>query len=82
MPPRAAKAIKDSLGFAKELSNQLRTISHVLHRRYRMPAGLLKALPRPTGWSEEKLWQQISLLQMGSLSKQGSRSRKRQSGQE
>jgi len=31
MPPRAAKAIKESLGFVKELSNRLRTISHLLH---------------------------------------------------
>jgi len=31
LPPSAAKTIKESIGFVKELSNQLRTISHLLH---------------------------------------------------
>src|SRR5262249_37188926 len=31
LPPGAVKAIKESVGFVKELSNQLRTISHLLH---------------------------------------------------
>jgi two-component system NarL family sensor kinase len=30
-PPGTVKAIKESVGFVKELSNQLRTISHLLH---------------------------------------------------
>src|SRR6266566_5676087 len=31
IPPRTAKAIKESLDLIKDLSNQLRTISHLLH---------------------------------------------------
>ena len=31
LPSSSAKAIKESIGFVKELSNQLRTISHLLH---------------------------------------------------
>jgi signal transduction histidine kinase len=31
LPPSAAKVIKESIGFIKELSTQLRTISHLLH---------------------------------------------------
>src|SRR5215470_3337585 len=31
LPASSAKAIKESIGFVKELSNQLRTISHLLH---------------------------------------------------
>jgi PAS domain S-box-containing protein len=31
LPPPALKTIKESIGFVKELSNQLRTIAHLLH---------------------------------------------------
>jgi two-component system NarL family sensor kinase len=31
LPPSAVKTIKESVSFVKELSNQLRTISHLLH---------------------------------------------------
>jgi PAS domain S-box-containing protein len=44
LPPSAAKAIKESVGFVKELSNQLRTISHLLHPPLLDEVGLSSAL--------------------------------------
>jgi PAS domain S-box-containing protein len=44
LPPSAAKAIKESIGFVKELSNQLRTISHLLHPPLLDEVGLSSAL--------------------------------------
>src|SRR5207249_5099458 len=44
IPPRAAKAIKESLGLIKDLSNQLRTISHLLHPPLLDEVGLSSAL--------------------------------------
>ena len=43
-PPAAVKAIKESVGFVKELSNQLRTISHLLHPPLLDEVGLSSAL--------------------------------------
>jgi signal transduction histidine kinase len=43
-PPGAVKAIKESVGFVKELSNQLRTISHLLHPPLLDEVGLSSAL--------------------------------------
>jgi PAS domain S-box-containing protein len=42
--PRPAKTIKESLGLVKELSNQLRTISHLLHPPLLDEVGLSSAL--------------------------------------
>ena len=44
LPPSAAKAINESVGFVKELSNQLRTISHLLHPPLLDEVGLSSAL--------------------------------------
>jgi len=44
LPPGAVKAIKESVGFVKELSNQLRTISHLLHPPLLDEVGLSSAL--------------------------------------
>src|SRR5207245_761565 len=44
IPPRTAKAIKESLGLVKDLSNQLRTISHLLHPPLLDEVGLSSAL--------------------------------------
>ena len=44
IPPRAAKAIKESLGLIKDLSNQLRTISYLLHPPLLDEVGLSSAL--------------------------------------
>jgi PAS domain S-box-containing protein len=44
LPPSTAKAIKESIGFVKELSNQLRTISHLLHPPLLDEVGLSSAL--------------------------------------
>ena len=44
LPPNAVKAIKESVGFVKELSNQLRTISHLLHPPLLDEVGLSSAL--------------------------------------
>jgi len=44
IPPRAAKAIKESLGLVKDLSNQLRTIAHLLHPPLLDEVGLSSAL--------------------------------------
>jgi protein-histidine pros-kinase len=44
LPPSAVKAITESIGFVKELSNQLRTISHLLHPPLLDEVGLSSAL--------------------------------------
>ncbi|PYV70799.1 MAG: hypothetical protein DMG96_30320 [Acidobacteria bacterium] len=44
IPPRAAKAIKESLGLIKDLSNQVRTIAHLLHPPLLDEIGLSSAL--------------------------------------
>ena len=44
IPPHAAKAIKESLGLIKDLSNQLRTISYLLHPPLLDEVGLSSAL--------------------------------------
>ena len=44
LPPSAVKAITESVGFVKELSNQLRTISHLLHPPLLDVVGLSSAL--------------------------------------
>jgi len=44
LPPGAVKAITESVGFVKELSNQLRTISHLLHPPLLDEVGLSSAL--------------------------------------
>jgi PAS domain S-box-containing protein len=44
LPPAAGKAIKESVAFVKELSNQLRTISHLLHPPLLDEVGLSSAL--------------------------------------
>lgn len=44
LPSSAVKAIKESVGFVKELSNQLRTISHLLHPPLLDEVGLSSAL--------------------------------------
>jgi len=44
LPPSAVKSIKESVGFVKELSNQLRTISHLLHPPLLDEVGLSSAL--------------------------------------
>ena len=44
LPPGAMKAIKESVGLVKELSNQLRTISHLLHPPLLDEVGLSSAL--------------------------------------
>jgi len=44
LPPSAAKAINENVGFVKELSNQLRTISHLLHPPLLDEVGLSSAL--------------------------------------
>src|SRR6266498_348265 len=44
IPPRAAKVIKESLALVKELSNQLRTIAHLLHPPLLDEIGLSSAL--------------------------------------
>lgn len=44
LPSGAAKAVKESVGFVKELSNQLRTISHLLHPPLLDEVGLSSAL--------------------------------------
>src|SRR5207249_2310795 len=44
IPPRAAQAIKESLGLVKDLSNQLRTISYLLHPPLLDEVGLSSAL--------------------------------------
>ena len=43
-PPDAVKAIQESVGFVKELSTQLRTISHLLHPPLLDEVGLSSAL--------------------------------------
>jgi PAS domain S-box-containing protein len=43
-PPGAVKAISESVGFVRELSNQLRTISHLLHPPLLDEVGLSSAL--------------------------------------
>jgi len=44
LPPNAVKVIIESVGFVKELSNQLRTISHLLHPPLLDEVGLSSAL--------------------------------------
>ncbi len=44
IPPRAAKAIKESLALVKDLSNQVRTIAHLLHPPLLDEIGLSSAL--------------------------------------
>jgi PAS domain S-box-containing protein len=44
LPPGAVKSIQESVGFVKELSNQLRTISHLLHPPLLDEVGLASAL--------------------------------------
>jgi PAS domain S-box-containing protein len=44
LPPNAVKAIQESVGFVKELSNELRTISHLLHPPLLDEVGLSSAL--------------------------------------
>ena len=44
IPPRTAKAIKESLSLVKDLSNQLRTIAHLLHPPLLDEIGLSSAL--------------------------------------
>src|SRR6266705_2476247 len=44
IPPRAAKAIKESLGLIKALSNQVRTIAHFVHPPLLDEIGLSSAL--------------------------------------
>ncbi len=44
IPPRTAKAIKESLNLIKDLSNQLRTIAHLLHPPLLDEIGLSSAL--------------------------------------
>ncbi len=44
LPPGVTKAINESVGFVKELSNQLRTISHLLHPPLLDEVGLSSAL--------------------------------------
>ena len=44
IPPRTAKAIKESLGLIKDLSNQVRTIAHLLHPPLLDEIGLSSAL--------------------------------------
>lgn len=44
LPSAAMKAIQESVGFVKELSNQLRTISHLLHPPLLDEVGLSSAL--------------------------------------
>jgi PAS domain S-box-containing protein len=44
LPTGTVKAIKESVGFVKELSNQLRTISHLLHPPLLEEVGLSSAL--------------------------------------
>jgi PAS domain S-box-containing protein len=44
LPPSAAKAVNESVGFVKELSNQVRTMSHLLHPPLLDEVGLSSAL--------------------------------------
>jgi PAS domain S-box-containing protein len=44
IPPRTAKAIKESLGLINDLSNQVRTIAHLLHPPLLDEVGLSSAL--------------------------------------
>jgi PAS domain S-box-containing protein len=44
IPPRTAKAIKESLGLVKDLSNQVRTIAHLLHPPLLDEVGLASGL--------------------------------------
>ena len=44
IPPRTAKAINESLGLVKDLSNQVRTIAHLLHPPLLDEIGLSSAL--------------------------------------
>jgi PAS domain S-box-containing protein len=61
LPRSAAKAINESIGYVKELSNQLRTISHLLHPPLLDEVGLSSALRAFLEGFEERSKIKVSL---------------------